>query len=188
MERRDVMSAISGLNSNITAPVVVTQSKPVATAAPAPTKSETPPNPPYVVDLTGTALAKSLQLQGQTPTQISVSMGLDIKTVDSYLSVQPSEPTLIPAPAQTPATPANLTPSTSASSTTSPTTPAPTKSSSPTPDLTPNLSPDLTPGSSATQGASGIPAVPAILAPPASFSSQSNNVNFAPSAVKALGI
>jgi hypothetical protein len=188
MERRKIMSGIIGVSNNISTPVVIAPTKPEATTAPAPAKTETPPNPPYVVDLTGTALAKSMKLQGQTPEQISVAMGVDIKTVDSYLNVQPSEPTLMLSPAQSPATQPDLTPSTSASSTTtSPTIPAPTKLSPPTPDLIPNLSPDQTPGSSTTQGTSGIPAVPAALAPPASFSPQSN-VNSAPSAMKALGI
>jgi len=188
MERRTIMSGISGVATNISTPVVIAPTKPEATT-PAPAKTEAPPNPPYIVDLTGTALAKSLKLQGHTPEQISVSMGLDIKTIDSYLNVKPSEPTLIPAPAQTPATPADLTPSTSASSTTptTTTTAAPTKSSPTTPDLTPIIPPEFIPGASPTQGTSGIPAVPAALAPPASFSHQSN-ANSAPSAMKALGI
>ena len=179
------MSGISGIN-NLPAPAVITPPTINATTTPASAKIETPPNPPYIVDLTGTALAKSMKLQGQTPEQISVAMGLDIKTVDGYLNVPPSEPTLIPAPAPTPATPADLIPSTAASLTTSPAIPTPTKPST-TPELTPNLSPDLTSASSTTQGASGIPAVPAALAPPASFSSHSS-ANSPPSAVKALGI
>jgi hypothetical protein len=181
------MSGISGVNI-LPAPAVITSPTINATTIPAPAKTETPPNPPYIVDLTGTALAKSFKLQGQSLEQISVAMGLDIKTVDSYLGVQPTEPTLIPAPAPTPATPADLIPSTSASLITSQTIPAPTKSTTTIPGLNPTISTDQTPGTStAAQGASGIPAVPAALAPPASFSSHSS-ANSPPSAVKALGI
>lgn len=40
------------------------------------------------VELTGTALAKSLKLSGQTAAQIALKMGLDVKTVDSYLNIK----------------------------------------------------------------------------------------------------
>jgi hypothetical protein len=39
------------------------------------------------VELTGTALAKSLKLAGQTPAQIALKMGLDVKTVDGFLGI-----------------------------------------------------------------------------------------------------
>ena len=41
------------------------------------------------VELTGTALAKSLKLSGQNPAQIALKMGIDIKMVDGYLSIKP---------------------------------------------------------------------------------------------------
>ena len=111
------MSGISGIN-NLAVPAVITPPTTNATTTPAPAKTQTPPNPPYIVELTGTARAKSLQLQGQTPEQISVAMGLSSQIIDGYLSIKPPEPTLIPQPTQYPTTPADLTPSTSASSTT----------------------------------------------------------------------
>jgi len=42
------------------------------------------------VKLSGTAIAKSLKLQGLSPNQIAVEMGLDIKTVDGYLGIAPA--------------------------------------------------------------------------------------------------
>ena len=39
------------------------------------------------VKLSGQALAKSLKLSGQTPDQIALKMGVDIRTVDRYLGV-----------------------------------------------------------------------------------------------------
>jgi len=195
------MSGINGIGNNVSTTIGVAPAKPEATTTPVPAKTETPPNPPYIVDLTVTAVAKSMKLQGNTVEQISASMGVDIKTVDLYLSIKPSEPALIPAPAQIPATPVDSVPSTSASSTTtstavSPTTaapaPSPAKSTLATPDLTPGFSPDfspeITPGSGTAHGTSGIPAVPAALAPPASFSAQTGGVGSAPSAAKALGL
>jgi hypothetical protein len=185
-ERRRIMSGISGIANNPPTPVVTAPTKPEATNAPTPAKTEAAPNPPYIVDLTGTALAKSLKLQGHSPEQISVSMGLDIKTIDSYLNVKASEPTLIPAPAQTPTTPADLTPVASDSSATI-TTPPPIKSPQSTHDLTSTNLPEFATGPSTTSGVPGAPPVPAVLAPPASFMPQSS-ANPAPSAVKALGI
>ena len=39
------------------------------------------------VKLSGTAVAKSLKLQGMSANQIAAQMGLDIKTVDGYLGI-----------------------------------------------------------------------------------------------------
>jgi predicted flap endonuclease-1-like 5' DNA nuclease len=88
--------AIEGINSNqvATAQAAITPPKPEATTTPAPAKTADVTNKPYVVELTGTALAKSLKLSGQNPAQIALKMGLDIKTVDQYLGV-----TATPAPA-----------------------------------------------------------------------------------------
>ncbi len=149
------MSNISGIGNSILRPVGIAPTKPDVTTS-VPAKAETPSNPPYIVDLTVTAIVKSMELQGLTSKQISASMGIDVKTVDSYLNVKPSEPALMTAPI---------------------------KSSLKTPIITTDPAPE----SSTEQGTSGIPAVPAALAPPASFPSQAN-VNSAPSASKALGI
>jgi hypothetical protein len=99
--------AIEGINSNVpsqvtTAQAAITPPKPEATTAPEPAKTAATPSKPYVVELTGTALAKSLKLAGQNPAQIAQKMGLDIKTVDQYLSIKVATPT--------PATPAPATP------------------------------------------------------------------------------
>jgi len=40
-----------------------------------------------IVELTGTAQAKSLKQSGQTPAQIAAQMGLDLQTVDGYLGI-----------------------------------------------------------------------------------------------------
>ena len=44
------------------------------------------------VKLSGTAIAKSLKLQGLSPNQIAAQMGLDVKTVDGYLGIAPAVP------------------------------------------------------------------------------------------------
>jgi len=81
-----------------------------------------PQSPPYTVKLTGTALAKSLKLAGQNPAQIALNMGIDVKTVDSYLSIKVATatptPVAAPAPAPTPV------PEAKAATTTAPATPA----------------------------------------------------------------
>ena len=67
----------------------------------------------YTVELSGAALAKSLKLAGQNPSQIALKMGLNIKTVDSYLGISmqtstptaPSTSTAVPAANQTTTTP-----------------------------------------------------------------------------------
>jgi predicted flap endonuclease-1-like 5' DNA nuclease len=117
-KRRTTMS-INGITSNASTPslataqAAVTPPKPEAATAPAPVKSEATQTPHYTVNLTGTALAKSLKLSGLNPTQIAQKMGLDLKTVDQYLSIK------VATPAPAPATPAPAT------ATATPATPAP---------------------------------------------------------------
>jgi predicted flap endonuclease-1-like 5' DNA nuclease len=105
--------SINGISNNVSTPslataqAAVTPPKPEAATAPAPVKSEATQTPHYTVNLTGTALAKSLKLSGLNPTQIAQKMGLDIKTVNQYLSIKvatAAPATATPAPA--PATPA----------------------------------------------------------------------------------
>ena len=100
------------------------QQQPVVTAAPTsnqttttnqstipkqtaePTQTTGSQSPHYTVKLSGAALAKSLKLAGQKPTQIALKMGLDIKTVDSYLGISTQAPTAVPAAKQAVTTPA----------------------------------------------------------------------------------
>lgn len=103
------VNGISGATPALTStPAAIIPPKPAATTAP---QSE-----PYTVKLTGTALAKSLKLAGQNPTQIAQKMGIDIKTVDSYLNIKVA--TATPAPVATPA------PEAKPATTTAPATPA----------------------------------------------------------------
>jgi hypothetical protein len=66
-------------------------------SAPQQTVAVTPPKHDSVT-LTGTALAKSLKLAGQNAAQIAQKMGIDIKTVDGYLSIKVVTPPTISAP------------------------------------------------------------------------------------------
>ena len=80
---------INGISGNASPP-------PVATTPTA----LTPPKPEAVqpkhdtVQLSGTALAKSLKQSGQTTAQIAQRMGMDVKTINGYLGV--STPTTAP--------------------------------------------------------------------------------------------
>jgi hypothetical protein len=101
-KRRTIMSVngISGATPALT-------TTPAAIIPPKPAATTTPPSEPYTVKLTGTALAKSLKLAGQNPSQIAQKMGIDIKTVDSYLSIKvatatPAPATPVPTPAPAP--------------------------------------------------------------------------------------
>lgn len=87
------ISPISGntLSPSVTSAVVTPQTT-------APKKTAETQSPHYTVKLTGTALAKSLKLAGQNPAQIALKMGLDIKTVDSYLGVKVQTATAAPLP------------------------------------------------------------------------------------------
>jgi hypothetical protein len=87
------VSSISGGSVAVPAVAVPTKS---GTSVVAPPKSE----PPYTVQLSGGALAKSLKHQGQNPTQIAQQMGLDVKTVDSYLNIKSATPTTVQSTAK----------------------------------------------------------------------------------------
>ena len=108
------MSDISGIDRNITTSAVIASTKPEAAKTSVPGKTENSPNPPYIVDLTVTAVVKSRKLQGQTTEQISSSMGIDTKSVHSHLNAKPTEPTFMKAPAQITSTPVDSASSTSA--------------------------------------------------------------------------
>lgn len=62
-------------------------------ANPGSVNSQSAQAPQDTVKLSGTALAKSLKLQGQTPAQIAQQMGIKITTVESYLGIKPVTPT-----------------------------------------------------------------------------------------------
>jgi hypothetical protein len=99
--KKENTMAISGISGNI--PSIGTQ--PTPAVEPAKTnqvdlstaKSTSTPPKHDSVKLTGTALAKSLKLAGQTPAQIAQKMGVPIATVDSYLSIK--APVTPPPPA-----------------------------------------------------------------------------------------
>jgi hypothetical protein len=80
-----------------TTPAAITPPKPEATTTPTVTKSAAIQPKHDTVELTGAALAKSLKLSGQNVAQIALKMGLDAKTINSYLSIKVATPT--PAPA-----------------------------------------------------------------------------------------
>jgi hypothetical protein len=77
---------LNGITGNASTPLAA------ATQAPKP-EAATAANPVVLqpshdtVKLTGVALAKSLKLAGQTPSQIAVNMGMPVKTIDGYLGV-----------------------------------------------------------------------------------------------------
>lgn len=93
---------VSGISGNV--PSVGTQSTPavdpVKTAQVDPTTAKSTSITPKhdTVNLTGTALAKSLKLSGQTAAQIAQKMSLPIATVDSYLGIQTPVTVTPPAP------------------------------------------------------------------------------------------
>lgn len=95
--------SVNGISA--TTPAITTT--PAAIIPPKPAATTAPQSEPYTVKLTGTALAKSLKLAGQNPSQIAQKMGIDIKTVDSYLNIKvatatPAPATLVPTPAPAP--------------------------------------------------------------------------------------
>ncbi|MDA8418206.1 MAG: hypothetical protein M0Z90_04150 [Desulfobacteraceae bacterium] len=90
--------AINPIAANVSSPPPVATP---ATSSPAPAATKrqpvAPEQPPVAVQspqdsvqLSGAALARSLKIAGQTPTQIAMKMGIDIKTVNSYLSTTPA--------------------------------------------------------------------------------------------------
>lgn len=89
---------INGISGNTVATqhAALTPTIPEAVTTPAASKPEATQPKHDTVELTGTALAKSLKLAGQTPAQIALKMGLDVKTVDSYLGVKPATTTPTP--------------------------------------------------------------------------------------------
>jgi hypothetical protein len=108
------MEPIGSFSTSTTAGA--TTSAPGVTSTPAATTQqnagETQPSSD-TVELTGPALAKSLELSGQTPTQIATQLGLNVQTVDGYLGIQAttatpatySAPQVIKTPTETSATP-----------------------------------------------------------------------------------
>jgi hypothetical protein len=71
--------------------VVNTSSKIGVNSVPANSKSRQASQD--TVKLSSAALAKSLKLQGQNPTQIAQLLGINVKTVDSYLGIKSVTPT-----------------------------------------------------------------------------------------------
>jgi len=107
-----VTNGISGTASTpsvTTTPADLTPAKPEAAKTPAASKPETLEPKHDSVELTKTALAKSLKLSGQTVSQIALTMGLDVKTVNSYLGVSTKAATGTPLPPTTIAPQAKLT-------------------------------------------------------------------------------
>jgi len=101
-QKRSSAMSVNGISGNLSLLAVTTT--PAAIMPPKPAASTTPPSEPYTVKLTGTALAKSLKLAGQNPAQIALKMGIDVKTVDQYLSIKVATSTPTPAaPVPTPA-------------------------------------------------------------------------------------
>lgn len=104
--------AINGISGNAVSPQPQsTASTPAASGSDATSTDSTPagtqPKKHDTVELTGTALARSLKLSGLNPAQIALKMGLDVKTVDSYLGIKAASASQTnPAPqvAQVPAT------------------------------------------------------------------------------------
>ena len=75
---------LSSAATTVAAPL---QSEAAQHAAAIPSKQDS-------VHLTATAQAKALKLAGQTAAQIAVKLGVDVKTVDSYLSIKVAPVTL----------------------------------------------------------------------------------------------
>jgi hypothetical protein len=83
-----------------TTPAALTPAQHEAATTPTATNSNATEAKPYTVKLTGVALAKSLKLSGQTPSQIALKMGLSTKTVDQYLGATPKAATQATTPTQ----------------------------------------------------------------------------------------
>lgn len=107
-----VTNGISGATSTpsvTTTPADLTPAKPEAANTPAASKPESLEPKHDSVELTKTALAKSLKLSGQTVSQIALTMGLDVKTVNGYLGVSTKAANSTPLPSTTIAPQAKLT-------------------------------------------------------------------------------
>jgi len=87
------VSQVSGANTAL--PVANSPKKPVNSVNVQPvTKKTTPDN----VQISGEAKAKSLQVDGYSPSEIALLMGLSITTIDGYLSITPPKPTTYTLP------------------------------------------------------------------------------------------
>lgn len=105
IQQQQPVVADAGTTSQTTTTNQPTTPKQTAEPAAAETQSQH-----YTVKLSGAALAKSLKLAGQNPSQIALKMGLNIKTVDGYLGISattaaPSASTVAPAAKQAAASP-----------------------------------------------------------------------------------
>ena len=89
------VSGISGSTVG-TQQTALAPTTPEAATTPAALKPEAAQPKHDTVELTGPALAKSLKLAGQAPAQIALKMGLDVKTVDTYLSIKEAAATPTP--------------------------------------------------------------------------------------------
>ncbi|MBW4056914.1 MAG: hypothetical protein HIU83_16265 [Proteobacteria bacterium] len=95
---------VTGVSSHSvsTTQAALTPQKPEVPTTPTTAKTATVPPQHDTVELTGAALAKSLKLAGQKPAQIALKMGIDVKTVDQYLSIKVATPITTAAPVTMP--------------------------------------------------------------------------------------
>ncbi len=96
---------VAGVSSHSvsTTQAALTPQKPEVPTTPTTAKTATVPPQHDTVELTGAALAKSLKLAGQKPAQIALKMGIDVKTVDQYLSIKTATVApAVPTPAAVP--------------------------------------------------------------------------------------
>jgi DNA-binding NarL/FixJ family response regulator len=105
-KRRVAMAMdIKGISGNAVSPqpqnAALTPAASGGTATPADSTPAATQPKHDTVELTGAALAKSLKLSGMNPAQIALKMGLNVKTVDSYLSIKETQ-TATPTPQAAP--------------------------------------------------------------------------------------
>ena len=82
-------NSIVGINTFAPhSPSQTSVSSPVAQPAPKPAPIQRKPD---TVELSKTAQVKSLKRSGETVTQIAQGMGIDVKTVNSYLGTVPAK-------------------------------------------------------------------------------------------------
>jgi hypothetical protein len=99
---------INGITGNASTPLAAatqatsTSANPGAATAPAANPVVLQPQHD-TVKLTGVALAKSLKLAGQTPSQIALNMGMPVKTIDGYLGVKVQTAAVVTPQPTTPA-------------------------------------------------------------------------------------
>jgi DNA-binding CsgD family transcriptional regulator len=100
-----MINSISGISATVPNAAAQAAVQPAATQ-PAP-KPATVPQKADTVELSKAAQIRSLKRGGQTVAQIAVSMGLDAKTVNSYLGTAPAKlPTVQAAQAKQASAPA----------------------------------------------------------------------------------